>query len=58
MIFCLLVGILYLPIFFYIHYFVYILRIYESSVTSAVLRLECSLDCLSAPTLWRYDVAV
>ena len=25
-------------------------------VTSAVLRLECSLDCLSAPTLWRYDV--
>ena len=24
--------------------------------TSAVLRLECSLDCLSAPTLWRYDV--
>ena len=26
--------------------------------TSAVLRLECSLDCLSAPTLWRYDVAV
>ena len=27
-------------------------------ITSAVLRLECSLDCLSAPTLWRYDVAV
>ena len=25
-------------------------------ITSAVLRLECSLDCLSAPTLWRYDV--
>ena len=27
-------------------------------ITSAVLRLECSLDSLSAPTLWRYDVAV
>ena len=30
----------------------------DGNLTSAVLRLECSLDCLSAPTLWRYDVAV
>ena len=31
---------------------------FPQRTTSAVLRLECSLDCLSAPTLWRYDVAV